>query len=246
MKIVTLNTWGTNGPFEKRFELIAGGLERIAPDIVCLQEVFEAALKNKIQERCGFPHGYETYPAGLVILSRFPFRKTKTHVYFAVSPYEKFDRRAIFTEIEIGGKSALLANTHLSWKAEDKATRLAQVKEFIAQISKFGRPAIATGDFNSTPESEAVEEMKNAGFVELFGHLQPKENGFTWDNARNPYLKTHSVIYPDRRIDLVMVRRELLPLLQPKSCELAFTKPDGEGVLPSDHFGVIAEFGGTF
>lgn len=42
MRIVTLNTWKNEGLYERRLALMAEGLGELAPDIVCLQECFQA------------------------------------------------------------------------------------------------------------------------------------------------------------------------------------------------------------
>ena len=42
MRIVTLNTWKNEGQYERRLALMAKGLGELAPDVVCLQECFQA------------------------------------------------------------------------------------------------------------------------------------------------------------------------------------------------------------
>jgi endonuclease/exonuclease/phosphatase family metal-dependent hydrolase len=242
MKIITLNTWGTNGPHEKRFPLIESGIREENPDLVCLQEVFGAPLKDRLKKACGFGYSHESHPAGLVILSRFPIHEIKIYPYRTISPNEMNDRRIIFAQIELKGNLIWIGNTHLSWKPEDEAVRLSQMKELLEQVKALGTPqVILTGDFNCPPESNPILAAKMSGFLEIFGELNPEEDGFTWDNKRNPYLKTHSVELPDRRIDLVLMRKELLTIATPKTCELVFTEPDAEGNFPSDHFGLSAE-----
>src|SRR3989338_7987389 len=110
MKIVTLNTWGKNGPCEKRFCLISRELKKLNADIVSLQEVFKPELNNQIKKVCGFKYSCECYPAGLVLLSRCPIKQTKTHTYRTISPNEKNDRRVIFVRIKAKGKFLWVAN----------------------------------------------------------------------------------------------------------------------------------------
>ena len=97
------------------------------------------------------------------------------------------------------------------------------------------------GDFNCTVDTDAIGLMKSAGFVELFGYLNPNEPGLTWDNERNACLQTHSTLLPSRRIDLVLIDQNLLGKFAPKTCRLVFTDPKN-GTFASDHFGVCAEF----
>ena len=241
MKIVTLNTWGTYGPYEKRFPLIISELQRIKADIVCLQEVFDTNLKDKIKTTCNFSYSHECHPAGLVILSTLPIEKKETYRYKTISPNETNDRRVIFTKVRSRALLLWIGNTHLSWKEADAETRFEQVNELLGCAKKLGGEIILTGDFNCTPDSKPIRKLKAASFIDIFEKLHPNENGFTWDNDRNPFLKTHSVLFPNRRIDLMLANKHFLRNSQPKTCELAFTQSTN-AIFPSDHFGLLAEF----
>ena len=242
MKIVTLNTWGTNGPYEKRFELIGFELKQLNPDIVCLQEVFDARLEKLIKEKCGFKNSHVSYPAGLSILSNYSITETRELKYRALSQLETNDRRAIFSSVQANDDTIWVGNTHLAWKAEDDAVRFAQAKELLDEANPLEKFSILTGDFNCTSDTAPILQLKKSGFVDVFETLHPNEKGYTWDNDRNSYLKTPSVVFPNRRIDLILATKGLLRKLKPKVCELAFTKRDADGTLPSDHFGVFVEF----
>ncbi len=242
MKILTFNTWGKNGPYQKRFELISFELSKINADTVCLQEVFDAELKDTLIQSCGFKHSYECYPAGLVILSRFSFDKTLTHIYKRVSENEKNgSRAAILIHIKTKKTAYWIANTHLSWRPEENDIRMSQTQELLKRVNSLNALSILAGDFNCEPDSEAVDLLLKKDFAELYGKLNPGKMDFTWDNNRNPYLKTHSVIFPNRRIDLLLIHEKLLARFAAKCCELVFTKSEPNGIFPSDHFGLCAE-----
>ena len=243
MRIVTLNAWGRNGAYEMRAKLILKELAEIRPDMICFQEVFDSDLPDRIAKKNSSLSIYASYPAGLVIASRYEIKQMFEVPYKTISPIESSDRRAIFAKFEIGNQPIWIGNTHLSWKPEDHETRLGQTEELEEVAAQLDAPAILCGDFNCTPDSEPVSKLKQAGFVELFEFLHPEENGFTWDNDRNPYLKKHSVTFPNRRIDLFLVSRNIVSHYNSISCELFFATPDSQGVLPSDHFGVAAKFG---
>jgi len=242
MKIVTLNTWGIHEPYQKRTSLIAAELSRLNPDLVCLQEVFSADQENKIKQNLPIPYSHHAHTAGLVILSKQPFLKTAELKYKTFSQMDSNDRRAIFTKVCFGGKTLWIGNTHLAWKGADENVRTGQTRELADQLQKLGDLSIAIGDFNAGPNSPSVEQIKFAGFIDIFDSLHPGKKIYSWDNDRNHYLKTHSAMFPNRRIDLILASKKLFQNIKLKSCELAFTAKDAEGNLPSDHFGVMAEF----
>ncbi|MBI4387964.1 MAG: endonuclease/exonuclease/phosphatase family protein [Candidatus Omnitrophica bacterium] len=243
MKIITLNTWGKYGPYEKRFPLIVSELQKIKADVICLQEVVDAELKDKIQAFCHFRDFHECYPAGLLTFSDLPIEEKIIYRYKTISTNETNDRQVVLIKTTVQNKTLWIANTHLSWRVEDEPIRLEQVKELLQCITQltWNENTILTGDFNCTSDSAPIQKLKEAGLVDIFEKLHPKENGFTWDNDRNPFLKTHSVLFPNRRIDLMLANQHFLKNFSIKTCELAFTQPTDE-TFPSDHFGGCAEF----
>ena len=242
MKLVTLNTWGIHEPYLKRISLIRSELIQLEPDLACLQEVFGPEQENLIKRGTSFAYSHHVQAAGLVILSKKPFLETCELKYKTVSQMDHNDRRAIFVKIRFGKERLWIGNTHLAWKGADEDVRVGQIKELADELRKLGDWLVVTGDFNAGSGSPSIEKLKQAGFVDLFDTFHAGEKIYTWDNDQNPYLKTHSVIFPNRRIDLILASRELAVKIKMKSCKLVFTKPDSEGNLPSDHFGVIAEF----
>ena len=54
MRIVTLNTWGTEGPYQRRWSVLLEELTRLNPEVICLQEAFEPELVEQIQKILGF------------------------------------------------------------------------------------------------------------------------------------------------------------------------------------------------
>jgi len=242
MKIITFNTWGKNGPYPIRFELILKELHRIKPDIACLQEVFDSELVEKIKTETELQHAHTFYEAGLAILSCLPFDYVMLDSYKTKSPLENYPRGFLSAQRTSGNKPFWIANTHLSWKSEDEQTRVKQAAELTDIVLTFEAPGILAGDFNAAADTEPISKLKNAGFVDLCSMLRPNQTLFTWDNKRNPYLKQHSVVFPNRRIDLLMPSKSFISHYIPTSYDICFNYPDPEGNFPSDHFGIIAEF----
>jgi len=241
-KIITLNTWSKSGPYQKRFTAMQAETKRLHPDVVCFQEVFDPELSEFISKSCDFKHVFTSYPAGLVTLSRFPFIESSQVKYQTQSSIEDNDRRCTLVRIDLPNISIWIGNTHLSWKPDDREARSAQTKELLELTLLRGPQAFLSGDFNDVPSSPALRQMQEAGFVDTFHKLHPNKDGFTWDNARNPFLKTHSVTLPDRRIDHIFAYHTLLKEMKLLSCEMVFTEAAQDSTFPTDHFGWCATF----
>ena len=240
MKIVTLNTWGKYGPYEKRWQFLVQELISTKPDIICLQEVEEPELLEKIEQAASLPFSIASYEAGLTISTHFPIFFEHIVNYKTISPNEEKDRKAVIVGLEVEKKRIIVANTHLSWKTEDTEIRYQQVRELIHAVKQTGEQGILTGDFNDTPESKTIREIKKAGYIDLYASLNPSKREITWDN-QNPFIQTHSVKFPDRRIDFLFLHESLANTLAPEKCEIIFRRPGPNGIYPSDHYGVCAE-----
>ena len=235
MKILTLNTWGKNGPAERRSVLVQAILD-LAPDVACLQEVTDPALLEAFAD---YPVRLHAPQGGLAILSRFPSRSSRTFTYSAVSPLESYRRLLLLAELSCAAGPLWLGNTHLAWRAEDEPTRLAQVEQLLFWVASLQPSVLLAGDFNASPDQAPIARIREGGFTDLFGQLHPNEAGITWDNA-NPYIQSHAVRFPDRRIDFLFVRQDPAGPLKPVHCEVACRRPSAAGGHPSDHYGVLA------
>lgn len=240
MKIATLNTWGNSGPYQERWNFLWQELHSLAPDVICLQEVFNPTLTEGIKTNLRFPFSAASLEAGLCVITRFPIVVEEILNYHVVSPLESYERSAILVTLEIGKEKLLIANTHLSWKLEDRQTRIAQIEELLQAVKKLKTCAILTGDFNDIPESTPIEKIKSAGFIDTFNSLHHTSAGITWDN-HNPFIRTHDVTFPNRRIDFLFAEEKLLRRHALKTCEVAFNRHNEEGIYPSDHYGLLAE-----
>jgi len=243
VKILTLNTWTTRGPWQERWEVIYEGLDVLQPDLITFQEVFRRDLAQEVMKRVGFEYSvFGPEASGLAILSRFPVKAEASHIMQTQSPTEEYTRFVIFAELEVEKKRLAVLNTHLSWKLDEGEIREKQVEELLAfATEKAGsKETLAMGDFNAPPSTPEIQKMVREGKVsDTYAALHPHDPGLTWDN-RNPFCADHGL--PDRRLDYIFVRNAAKLLKGPQSIELAFTKPNAQGMLASDHYGVFATF----
>lgn len=233
MKVLTLNAWGAYGPPERR-PTLREALLQVDADILLLQEANVPGLLDSLP----YPTRLHSPETGLAILSRFPLRAEHRLMYVARSSLEPhLFRGALFAQLDPGGDSVWTATTHLAWKAEDEAARTAQTEELISAARLLPNPALVGGDFNSPPADLPARKMIAAGFTDLYARSCPEKPGITWDN-RNPFIQSHSVRFPDRRIDYLFLRGALTL----DRCEVACQAPGTGGLYPSDHYGVLALF----
>ncbi|MFO0760962.1 MAG: endonuclease/exonuclease/phosphatase family protein [Byssovorax sp.] len=258
IRVLTLNIWNRMGPWEKRLPMIRRGIERLAPDLVGLQEVIEHDGKSQADEiREGL--GYEAAfgPAqdlgggvrfGNAVLSRWPIPLSRV---FPLPVLDSGEHRSLMlAEIASPHGKIPFFVTHLNWKLHHGIVREAQVSA-IAELLKAeaplsGLPPVLVGDFNAQPEAQEIRFL--AGLASLGGKStylgdcfgQKGEGpGFTFDPSRNPFAApTHE--YP-RRIDYVFVRG---PDTQVRGLPLSarvVLDEEEDGVCATDHYGVLAE-----
>jgi endonuclease/exonuclease/phosphatase family metal-dependent hydrolase len=247
VKVLTFNTWQERGPWQDRWEVAFGGIAELDPDVVALQEVFKRDWAQTVQRRLGFPElVYAEDAAGLVLLSKYPVRDMETKTYDTRSASESYRRYALRAELGMPAGPIAFFNTHLSWLPHDDAVREAQVRELTAWAGEKARglPAVVCGDFNAAPETEPAGLMRRSGFIDAFGTLFPSDAGLTWSN-RNPYTleecnRVSGALLAERRIDYVFFKPVENGRGRVSEARVVLDRPDGRGIWPSDHFGMLA------
>ena len=240
MKIATLNTWKQDGPFKERWQFLIAELARLDPDILCLQEVFEPTLFEKIKMETPLLCGIAHHNAGLATLSKLPIVSSEVLKYKTVSQLENETRSVLLATLQIGQETIPIANTHLSWRSEDGPVRLGQTRELIEAMHKLKQPGLLAGDFNDMPKGDPIKEIKKAGYVDVYDLCNEAAEGITWDN-QNPFIQGHSVKFSDRRIDFLFMHKNLLSAFKVQHCEIIFKQPNEKGIYVSDHYGVLTE-----
>lgn len=238
MKLMTLNTWGKCGPYQERWNYLLEDLIELKPDILCLQEVMNDELTQILNSTFGFTQSAHAYDSGLLILSNLALHDSHVVTYRHQSPSERNDeRKAIIAKIKFGDKEVVIANTHLAWREEDRPVRDKQMKELLHAVGKIWLPSIICGDLNDIPESSPLEQIRAAGYENTLQIHHPE--AITWDN-RNPFIQSHSVRFPDRQIDYILVHESASKILKTVECQLAFNQANEKRIYPSDHYGIFA------
>ena len=237
LSVLTLNLWNVNEPLAARFAALAGGLEQLRPDIVCLQEVAHdpqsgCRQSDLVAQMCDLPHVLDN--EALSILSRTPI----VHSHSAALPEAPRDepRQVLLAETSVEGRPLLIANTHLAWRPEMIVERKAQADALLAALARFApagaaQAKILCGDFNDDPHSPAVRLVTGGGgFHDVFADCHLGDPGFTW-SLQNPYFD--QATNRGQRIDYIFAEGDL----RTRDCSIVF---DGNGLdFASDHFGVF-------
>lgn len=254
-KILTLNTWKCDGKYLQRLDWMGHLLETYQPDILMLQEVFRSTdgrfatdlfLAEKLGYRTHWTPARQKFRqiagqmldsySGLAILSKHSCHFTET----LNLPSNEADggRAAQLAIFEIAGQQLLFANLHLSHLPKSDALKINQLRAVLDRLPVIPfELGFMAGDFNSTPRSETVKYLlahPEWHIRDAYATTQIAEKfaaGATFYNRGR-----------GKRIDYIFT---ISPPLTAKKCtithaEVAMGKLGPEGLLPSDHFGVMA------
>ena len=221
-------TFNLHAGHDATLERIAGLIKRERPDFVALQEVDHRTRRGNSPHQNGrdfitelaYHSGMQGLfcPAiefsgglyGIGLLTRHPFVEARNHKL--PHPVASKEQRVLIegTFVLPGGDTIIVAGTH--FEAFDSLSRVEQARFVNALFTHARYPAIIAGDFNATPDDDAMRSLTAC-----------------WLDCTGPE-PTFSVKSPSKKIDYILAR--------PKSrWQIVETR-----VLPdklSDHFAVI-------
>lgn len=247
--VLTLNLWGTNGPVHERLAALTHYLATTRPDVVAFQEVRFLAGRPQsahIAEACGYrAHHYDRSwgdgdeEEGLAVLSRHPLTALPSTPLPGQD--EDLPRQLQRVEVELHGRSLLLANTHLAFRRRHGGLRLEQVRRILEVLPAATEddttpPMVLVGDLNATARSRAVRRLvadppRGAGLRDAQAAATGRPRA-TFSFA-NPFANQHWLL--GRRVDHVLAS----PDLQVLAARRVLTGTHDPVV--SDHYGVRAD-----
>jgi len=253
LKVITFNLYGKPlSQWDTRLGMILNELEINQPDIIGVQEVVEPFASNTAREladslrlRTGLPYKYiyinthfswDTYNEGIGIIT--PHLIIEQDV--GDLPEGVFQRKVIYARVLTPTGIINLFNTHLSYGNQQpiRDDQVAAIKAFIAEKSsdKIAALNLLCGDFNSGPEAYSIQMLTDpaSGSASL--------DSWVVQNPGNPGYTMPSDL-PSDRIDYIFLRDgdygQILASRQ------ILNTPNKENLYPSDHFGVLSQFGST-
>lgn len=271
VRVLTLNLWHLPDRREDRLRAAARVINEEKPDVVALQEVARLGSSDSahvLADLIGFdvavcdPNLNGDKEGGVAVLTTLPQRASGT-----IHSLPATGRAAAATAYLEARSGRLLEVTsaHLTHGGGNEAARLndaAYLNHLLADNVDFDdvlTMRVLAGDFNTAPGSDVHRYLTGKGVHDgsstlwldawdLCGH-----GGGVTSTADNPWAAvtatTKGIAFPShlprRRIDWVLVHgwrygRPGMPL----AARVTATRPvqvDGEPVLPSDHFAVMAD-----
>ncbi len=261
LKVLTLNLWHDAGPYARRRELIRESIDRLDPDLIGFQEVLRRDGFDQARElldgrgyHLDFVRATEFWEKpgggfGNAIASRWLVLDRAERVLPDAGDEER--RAALSVTVDSPFGHIPFTTTHLNWKLHHGWVRERQVValcDFVLERRRdSGFPPIITGDFNADPDSTEIRYVsglhaldgRGVSFRDAWKFAGDGGPGATW-SSRNPW--THGLLEPDRRIDYIFAGYPLANAMGAiERCRVVCD--DGrDGVFPSDHFGLYAEF----
>ena len=257
-RVVTWNVWANSGPWELRYARIEQLLRGMDADIVGMQEVFRAVGYEpvaEIAEKLGLTYTpciewFEParLESGTAVLSRWPVSDTGS---LKLAGFDGGDGGLVqFARVDGPRGQIDVFVVMLDWRPDLSHVRQAQVRELATYVNDTGSPAhpvLILGDFNAAPDSDEMRMLVGQSQTAVPGLVcydawevaSEGGSGHTF-SRRNRHAA--AALLPDRRIDYVL---SAWPRARgaghPVRCEVLGTA-GLDGVDPSDHFAVMAEF----
>ena len=243
LRVVTWNLWWRRGDWKTRAGAIADTLAELRPDLVCLQEVWHEGKENQaalLGEHLGMAHAFSS-------------DRTVTDVESRALPVPAgVDDRNVALRATVQGPRGpiLLTTTHLIPYPTRSAARDQQIRtlvEFIAERQRQPPLTIIAGDFNAPPDSDEIRLLTGRRapalpgwvFLDAWETAGDGSGGHTITKG-NPH--SAPLLLPNLRWDYIFVSWPSLPggVSHTLSAEVVGTQPRN-GVVPSDHYAVVAE-----
>lgn len=195
-RVMTLNVNAhgeQHGPWSERRPLITAAIREARPDVVALQAValdpsVDGGLNQAVQLARGLP-GYEAvyHPAmrhehgreqGLAFLSRrAPLATRAVRLSRRDGGEDRFQRILLHGSFETPGGELQLFNGHFSWVREQAGDN---ISEALPQLRGVKGAVVLAGDFNQTPDSEALAALRAAGFFDAWSTLHRDAPGYSF------------------------------------------------------------------
>jgi len=221
------------------------------PDILCLQEVQDKELSERIANKLNMNDYFVNYPTereGICILSKYPIAEENSWI---------IESNAQYVRVDVGNKSIGVVNLHLPWDSV-----LCREKCIVSIINKLNDKKsdylFVLGDFNCGDNSDVIRMMlgdcsihgteANPCFYDLAAaatQLHGTSVKDTLNFRENPKFSSNT-IEVNQRFDRIFIRNTY-PCEFPKllECDIFGTKIYSEnGFAASDHYGIYAKIEG--
>jgi endonuclease/exonuclease/phosphatase family metal-dependent hydrolase len=244
LRILTLNLnyyVDKHGAWQDRKALLVAAINEARPDVIALQAVAweptSEGGQNQVSQLAamlpGYPHKHfqaafrqdDAREGGNALLSKLPLQATDYLELKLLPGLEDTSRRIVqYCRLSLPAGDVNLYNAHFSWVQEQAQEN---VLEALNYTKTHPGPSVLVGDLNTPPESDVFKPMREEGWVDAWGKLRPREEGFTFESNR-----------PFTRIDYAWISAGL----EANIGDVQIIRREQEGkVRLSDHLGLLVE-----
>jgi endonuclease/exonuclease/phosphatase family metal-dependent hydrolase len=245
LRVLTYNVFSPeHADWPRRRAVIRAGLAELDPDVLCLQEVAE-----DLTDLPGVWHSQRSADGvGAALYSRWPITAVQ-ELDLRVTPRVETPWSAtVVAEIAAPFGPLLVAHHKPTFQygyAVEREMQSVAAARFIEKLA-WGRDVhvVLAGDFDDTPDSSSVRFWTGRQSLDGTGvAYRDATDGQLTFTPENPLVASGTMPFEEgRRIDYVMVRCGTHgPTLRVAGARRVFDEPV-DGIWPSDHFGVLADF----
>ncbi len=257
VRVLNLNIWNYNDPWEARRERIVALIRSTLPDIVALQEIrgrdWGPDVRHQADQILASLPGYASVwePAhywaqgeghnqgrleweGLALLSAHPLvdRAVLRLSRDAADPHDSFQRLVLGARVQMLNGPFWIFTTHYPLSAAARARVAPESLAFVVRTAD-GLPFALTGDLNAEPEEAPIRVL--TGSAGMGGAPDGLIDAWRACHPRAPGY-TFPAWGPSKRIDYLLVP----PQVTVREIEVLGRVPDRETVSPSDHCALLA------
>ena len=261
LRVLTLNLWARNGPYDRRAALLRDQVRQLAPDLIALQEVASGPAGSNQAEQLFGAHGYRVLyepregefvgDPGLAVLSRYP---VLDHTLINL-PH---GGPCLAARVEAPSGPWWFCSTmpmgcwpHQEVQREDEVVALDRAIADLAEGDEL--PPIVAGDFDAAPDAASIRFLtgkqslqgRSTSWTDAWTAAGNDSAGSTWSTA-NPYVSPFAAsvlaeVAHSRRLSYVLVGSPFRwrPRVLVRACSVVLTEP--RDAPPSDHYGVLAD-----
>lgn len=227
-----------------RQEFMVHEFSRQQPDVICLQEVLQKpGLENQAESLAAklewnqvcfssFDGADQPKRYGNAIITKHPILSRD---WKRLTPENRY-RTAAHAVIDLEGTPIDVYCTHLESKKERSDVRQMQVKDLLRFIEKTRKTdfCFIAGDFNADPGTDEIRFMRQH-MNDAYEQLHPGTPGLTTPVS-------HGGRKQPKRIDYIFFQTTGGSSTRTDQAAVTFTDPIPEGILASDHYGLLAHF----
>jgi len=264
MRVLSLNIFGHNGDWPSRRPVLRKGLERLAPDVLALQETVVDDSYDQVADLLGPGYQLAHQTRGLIgdgrhhgasVASRWPILEVHEVDLHLTSRTGDYSVGTVIAELQAPDPLGrlLVASHGPSWAWWAEAERELQALAVVRRIEELvaGDPAhvVVGGDFNAAPDTSSMRfwtgrqslDGRSTAYRDCWESVHGQDPGLTFEPGNPLSAVDEPALDRGRRIDYLLVRcGDHGPTLRIADCRRVFDQP-AAGVMASDHYGVVAD-----